>query len=164
MTRSAVAVAALEQLDILPRLKAKNSNPFLRCWKEYRLRFAVQRPGQIPASPRSHRMPCGDVDGRIHVSVSGETADRATEVGLALARLTVHMPARRAPLARVRSFDLLDPTGGLLLQAAHQQAPAGRGDLPVQPGLLADVPAWVLDRPLGRASHAFDLQFFNSDH
>src|SRR5690242_16091939 len=48
--------------------------------------------------------------------------------------------------------------GALLLQAAYQQAPAGRGDLPVQPGFLPDVPAWVLGRPLCRASHVLDLQ------
>ena len=33
--------------------------------------FAVHRPGNPVASPRSHRMPCGDVPGRVHISMAG---------------------------------------------------------------------------------------------
>src|SRR5690242_16091938 len=76
-------------------------------------------------------MPCGDVDGRVHVSVGGKTAGRATEVGLALARLAVHIPARRAPLARVRGLDLLDPAGG---PSAPSGLPAGPSRTRRSPG------------------------------
>ena len=101
------------------------------------MRFAVHGPGNPVASPRSHGVPRRDVDGRVHVRVAGETAGRAQEARLALARLPIHVPARRAPLARERGSDLLHPAGGLVLQPADQQPPAGPQDLPVQPGLLA---------------------------
>ena len=100
------------------------------------MRFAVHRPGNPVASPRSHGVPRRDVPGRVHVSVAGVTAGSAPEDGLALARLPVHLPARRAPLARERGFDLLHPAGRLVLQPAHQQAPPRPQDAPVQPGLL----------------------------
>jgi hypothetical protein len=57
------------------------------------LRFAVHRPGNPVASPRSHRMPCGDVSGRIHVSVQRVTASHAAEQGLALATARCDVPA-----------------------------------------------------------------------
>ena len=88
-----------------------------------------------------HRMPCGDVPGRVHISVAGEIAGDAGEEGLALAALRCDMPARRATLARVRGTDLLHPAGCLVLQAAHQQAPARGQDAPVQAGFLSDIPA-----------------------
>jgi hypothetical protein len=73
------------------------------------VRFAVHRPGIPAASPRSHDEPRHDVDSRIHVSVAGISAGRAREPRLALTRSRIHLPARRAPLARERSTDLLHP-------------------------------------------------------
>ena len=87
------------------------------------MRFAVHRPGYPVASPRSHGVPRRDVSGRVHISVAGETAGSAPEHGLALTRSPVHLPARRAPLARERGVDLLNPVRGLVLQQAHQQPP-----------------------------------------
>ena len=80
------------------------------------MRFAVHRPGCPVASPRSHGVPRRDVDGRVHISVAGKTAGRAYEARLALARVRIHVPARRAPLARERGSDLLHPAGRLVLQ------------------------------------------------
>ena len=94
------------------------------------MRFAVHRPGNPVASPRSHGVPRRDVPGRVHVSVAGVSAGGASEDGLALTRLPIHMPARRAPLARERGFDLLHPAGRFVLQAADQQAPPGPHDAP----------------------------------
>ena len=56
------------------------------------MRFAVHRPGNPVASPRSHGVPRRDVPGRIHVRVAGETAGCATEDGLTLARLRITCP------------------------------------------------------------------------
>src|SRR6266571_7886188 len=67
---------------------------------EQQLRFAVHRPGNPVASPRSHGVPRRDVPRRVHVRVAGVTAGSAPEDGLALTRVLVHLPARRAPLAR----------------------------------------------------------------
>ena len=92
------------------------------------MRFAVHGPGYPVASPRSHGVPRRDVDGRVHISIAGETAGSAPEHGLALTRVPVHLPARRAPLARQRGTDLLHPARGLVLQPAHQQAPARTQD------------------------------------
>ena len=112
------------------------------------MRFAVHWPAQRQPLPRGHGMPCRDVPGRIHVRVKPELAGGAPEDGLALARLRVHVPARRAALARIRGIDLLDAAWGLFFQPAHQDSPAGGEDLPVQPGLLLHVRAWVSLVPL----------------
>ena len=86
------------------------------------MRFAVHRPGIPVASARSHRMPCGDVPSRVNVCVAGVSAGGAPEDGLALTRLRVHPPARRAALTRERGTDLLHSAGCFLLQASDQQA------------------------------------------
>ncbi len=93
------------------------------------MRFAVHGPGCPVASPRmkgageAGGVPRRDADGRVDVRVAGETAGSAPEHGLALTRVPVHLPARRAPLARERGTDLLHPARGLVPQPAHQQAP-----------------------------------------
>ena len=128
------------------------------------MRFAVHWPGSPVASPRSHGVPRRDIPGRVHISVAGVSAGGAPEEGLILTRLRVHMPARRAPLARERGVDLLRPAGRLVLQAADQQAPPGRQDAPVQAGLGADVPPRHRTGSPGRAGHAADLQVLDADH
>jgi hypothetical protein len=127
------------------------------------LRFAVHRLGDPEASPRSHHMPCGDVLGRIHVGIAGVSARSAPEVGLALARPRVHVPARRAALARERRIDLLDTTGGFLLQPTDEQPPSRGENRLVEPGFLRDIPARHGDTPPRRTSHIFNVQVFNTD-
>ena len=83
---------------------------------------------------------------------------------MALARVPVHLPARRAPLARVMRLDLLHPAGRFVLQSAYQQAPPGPQDLAVEPGLGADVPARVLRRASRGPGHVRDLQVLDPDH
>jgi hypothetical protein len=129
-------------VDILHRLEGGGFQ-LLRRW-EQQLRFAVHGPGYPVASPRSHGVPRRDVDGRVHISVAGVSAGGAPEARLALTRASVHLPARRAPLARERGSDLLHPAGRLVLQAVHQQAPPRPQDAPVEPGLLADITARIL--------------------
>src|SRR5450631_1525564 len=126
--------------------------------------LAVHGPGCPVASPRSHGVPRRDVPGRVHVRVAGEGAGRAHKARLALTRLWVHVPARRAPLAGVVRRDLLDPAGGFVLQAADQQSPARPQDLPVEAGLLADVPAGIAGRSPGGAGHVPDLEVLDPDH
>src|SRR5690242_2705343 len=109
-------------------------------------------------------MPCRDIDGRVYVSVAGETAGSAPEPRLALTRLAVHVPARRAALARVRGAYFLDPAGSFLLQPGHHLAPSGGGDSPVKACLLADILARLLDGAVGRADHVPDLQVLDPDH
>jgi hypothetical protein len=128
------------------------------------LRFAVHRPGNPVASPRSHRMPCGDVPGRIHVCVAGEAAGSAPEARLALTRLRVHMHASAAALTCERGVDLLDPTGGLLVQTTDQQSPTGCKYLSVQSGLLSNVPPWLAPSPLCASGHVLEAEFLDPDH
>jgi len=128
------------------------------------LRFTVHRPGFPAASPRSHGVPRRDVPGRVHVSVAGEPAGSAPEDGLALARLPVHLPARRAPLARERRTDLFHPAGRLLLQAAHQQPPPRPQDAPVQPSLSTDTSARAVPGALRGPGHRPDPQVLHPDH
>src|SRR6185437_3356917 len=108
-------------------------------------------------------MPCGDVPGRVRVSIAGVSAGHAAEQGLALAAARCDMPARRAPLARVRGTYFLHPAGGLVGQAADQQAPPGSHDLAVEAGLRCDVPAWLLLGALRRAGHVPDLEILDPD-
>ena len=77
------------------------------------MRFAVHWPGCPVASPRSHGVPRRDVPGRVHVRVAGEAAGRAHEPRLALTRVRIHVPARRAPLAREMRLDSLHRPGAL---------------------------------------------------
>jgi hypothetical protein len=127
------------------------------------LRFAVLRPGIPDASPRSHGVPHRDISSRIHISVTGETAGSAHEVRLTLARLPVHVPACRAALASECRFDLHYPARRLLFQSAHQQAPSGLQDASVEPGFLADIPAWVLRSTFGGSGHVPDLEVLDAD-
>src|SRR5690242_19171858 len=108
-------------------------------------------------------MPCGDVPGRVHISVAGEGASDAGEEGLALAALRCDMPARRAMLAGVRGTDLLHTAGRFVLQAAYQQAPARGQDAPVQAGFLSDISAWFGCGSFRRAGHASDVQVLDAD-
>ena len=128
------------------------------------MRFAVHGPGFPVAFPRSHGVPRRDVSGRIQISVAGETAGRAHEARLALARLRIHVPACRASLTGERGTYLLHPAGRLVLQSAYQQPPARCHDLAVEPGFLADIPAWIPGRAPGRARHGSELEILDSDH
>ena len=128
------------------------------------MRFAVHRPGSPAASPRSHRMPCGDVPGRVHVSVQRVSAGHAAEQGLALAAAHCGVPAGRAPLARIRGTYLLHSAGGLVLQAADHQAPSLGKDAPVQSRFLSDIPPRFNDGPSCRAGHVPDPQILDADH
>ena len=128
------------------------------------MRFAVHWPGTPVASPRFHDVPRRDVACRVYVSVAGVSAGNAGETRLALARPRVHVPARRASLARVRGWYLLDPARCLFVHAAHEQAPTGGEDAPVQASLRGDVPAWSSNCSLGRAGHASDVKVLDADH
>jgi hypothetical protein len=128
------------------------------------LRFAVHRPGIPDASPRSHRMPCGDIPSCVHVSIADKTADGTREVGLALAGLLVYMSACRAALACKCGTNLLHPSGSLLLQPARKQPPPRPQDLPVQPGLGANVPSRVCDASLRRLRHLPEGEILKPDH
>ena len=130
------------------------------------MRFAVHRPGQRRASPRSHGTPCRDtaccdVPGRVHISMARVAAGDAHEQRLALATVRSDMPARRAPLATERGIDLLHPTRSLLLQPGHQPTPTSGEDRPVQPGLLTNIAAGTPDRAPRRTRHVRDLQTLN---
>src|SRR5437879_6405144 len=83
------------------------------------------------ARPRSRGVPRRDVPGRVHIRVAGETAGRAHEARLTLARLRIHVPACATALRSERGVNLLDAAGRLVLQSAHQEAPARPHDLPV---------------------------------
>lgn len=104
-----------------------------------------------------------DVAGRIHVCVAGESAGPASEGGLALTRLRIHGPARRASLTRVRGIDLVNSLWSLVLQPGHEPPPAGGEDSPVQTGLGANVAPGGVGGALGRASHGANVEIFDGD-
>ena len=131
---------------------------------EQQLRFAVHRPGNPVASPRSHGVPRRDVPGRVHIGMVGVSAGSACEPRLALTRLRIHMPACRAPLTGEGGPDLFDPSGCLFLQTPRQQSPARPQDLAVQSGFGANVTARIDSSSSGRTSHLTNLQVLNADH
>jgi hypothetical protein len=128
------------------------------------LRFAVHRPGYPVASPRSHRMPCGEIPGSVNVGIADKGAGATAKVGLSLARLPVHMPAGAATLTRKRRVNLLDSPLSLLFQAADQHSPAGCKNLPVQPRLLAHVLPRIIGGALGTTRHMANAQMFDTNH
>jgi hypothetical protein len=85
-----------------------------------------------------------DILCRVNVGIAGVSTDGASENGLALARLSVHLPARRAALARERGCDLFYSTWSFLLEAADHQAPPRSQDAPVEPGFLPYIPAGIV--------------------
>jgi hypothetical protein len=127
------------------------------------LGFAVRRPAQRQASPRGHRMPCGDVPGRVDVCVAGEIAGRTGKGRLALAVLCRYVPTCRAALARECRVDLLDTAGGFLLQPLNQHPPARCQDFPVQPRLGAHVPTRLDHGAFGGAGHVLYSQVLDPD-
>ncbi len=128
------------------------------------MRFAVHGPGIPVASPRSHRMPCGDVPGRIHVSIADKAAGSASEDGLALARLPVNVPTCAAALARERGVNLLNATGGLVVQSAGKPTPSGHEDFPVQPGLLAHAMSRLTSGTSSATGHILNRKPFQPNH
>jgi hypothetical protein len=127
------------------------------------LRFTAHRPGQRPASPRSHRPPGGDVASRVHISMAVESTGHAPEYRLALAVLRCDMAADGALLRRVRGVDLLNPAGCFVLQPLNQQTPPGREDASVQPSLAGDVATRLCNCASGRTSHIADAQVLHTD-
>ena len=130
---------------------------------EQQLRFAVHRPGNPVASPRSHGVPRRDIPGRVHISVAGETAGSAPEDGLTLTRVPVHLPARRAPLARERGSDLLHPARAPFPPAGAPADPTRTAGCPGSARPWPDVPARVLPRAFRGAGHVRDLQVLGPD-
>jgi len=128
------------------------------------LRFAVRWPGNPVASPRSHRMPRGDVLGRVHISVAGVSASHATEQRLALATARCNVPARAAALTGERGINLLHPARRFLLEATYQQSPARCEDALVEACFLAHVTARFGDTSSRRACHITDSQVLYFDH
>ena len=126
------------------------------------MRFAVHGPGNPVASPRSHRMPCGDVPGCIHVRIAGIVAGDAGKEGLALAALPRDMPARRATLAGERGANLLHPAGCLVDQTVYQQAPARPHDLAVEPRLMSDMTAGLGGSSPRGSGHVLDIQVLDT--
>src|SRR4029450_6123073 len=125
------------------------------------LRFAVQRPGQPPTSPRS--VSRRDVPCSVQIGVGRVPAGPAPADGLAPPPPPVPGPALRATPARERGVHLLQSSCCLVLQPGGEHAPPGGEDRPVQPRLLPDVAAWPLDRALGGAGHVPYIQVLDAD-
>src|ERR1035437_6492334 len=155
---------ALLEIDILPAVNGQDSNCY-GLGGPCMLRFTLHRPSQNSAvSTCCHDMSCRDVSGRVHVGVRPMSARNAHESRLALATLGCDVLAGVTGLRRVRSVAFLDPTVCLLLQPGREQTPTGFEDAPVEPGLLGDVPAWLLDGSPRGAGHTFDVEVLDPDH
>jgi hypothetical protein len=127
------------------------------------LRFAVRRLGNPYASPRSHRTPCGDVLGCVHISVACVPAGRAAEDGLALARLSVDLPAGGTTLRSVSRMDPLNSSWGLLLKASDKHSPGILQYSSVQGCFLGDLSTRLSSRATCRARHRPNIERFDAD-
>jgi len=88
-------------------------------------------------APSRHGLPrCFVPRSRRH---SPRAHKKRTRARVALATVRCDVLADVTGRRRVRSFDLLDPAGCLLLQPGHQQTPTGLEDAPVETGLGCDV-------------------------
>jgi hypothetical protein len=85
-------------------------------------------------------------------------------VRLVLARVRIHMSARRAPLARVGGSDLFNPSGSFLLQPTNQQPPARPQDLAIESSFLANFSARILRGAPSGSGHVTDFQVLDSDY
>jgi hypothetical protein len=127
------------------------------------VRFAVRRPAQPPASPRSHGMSGRDVSCRIDICVSRMTAGDATEDRLALAVFGCDVPAAMTGSRGISGSDLHDPTRGLLFKSLNQSPPTASEDEPVQRCFAAHADTRPLLGSTGRSGHALDTQVFYLD-
>ena len=109
------------------------------------MRFTVYRPASAEVSPCCHRPPGGDVACGVHASVARACAAGDTlENRLALAVFRCDMPAGRASLRRVRSWNGFEPSRSFVLQPGNQSSPPVAVNLTVEAPLLRDVGAWAL--------------------
>jgi hypothetical protein len=153
-------------LDVLPWPSPGDSNPTqLLCGRRAELRFTVRRPPAGEVSPCCHRPSGGDVACSVHVGVApASIAGLALEDRLALAVSGCDVPARGASLRRVRSRDLFNPAESLVLQPCDQLAPATSHDCAVEPALLGDSRARLLDGPARRPGHRPHVKSLDPDH
>jgi len=127
------------------------------------VRFAVRRPTQRSASPRSHGMPCRDISSCVDVGMIHMTAGNAFEDRLALTVLRCDTAAFVAPLRGIGGADHLDPPRRLVLEALYQLAPTARKDSPVQTGLAANARSRLFVGTSRRPCHLRDPQVLHSD-
>jgi hypothetical protein len=128
------------------------------------LRFTVRRPASAEVSPCCHRPSGGDVACSVDVGVARPRIAGVTlESRLALAVPGSDVPARGASLRRVRGRDLLDPTVSLVLQTRGKQTPSASSDATVEPALLRDPLARLLDAAPRAAGHRIDIEGLDPD-
>jgi hypothetical protein len=128
------------------------------------LRFTVRRPPNGEVSPCGHRPSGGDVACGVDVGVAPSgIAGFAVEDRLALAVLGSDVPARGASLRRVRGRSLFDPTVSLVLQTRGEKTPTASADSAVQPALLSNAHAGLLNSSPCTAGHRAHVKGFDSD-
>ncbi len=129
------------------------------------MRFTVRRPPSGEVSPCGHRPSGGDVACSVDVGVAPSGgAGFALEDRLALAVSGCDVPACGATLRRVRGRDLLDPAESLVLQTRDELTPATSADRAVEPTLLGDSRARLLDGAARGTGHRPHVKGLDSDH
>ena len=128
------------------------------------MRFTVRRPPTGEVSPCCHRPSSGDVACGVDVGVAPPSITGiALEDRLALAVLGSDVPAHGASLRRVRRRDLLDPTVSLVLQTRGEKTPTASVYSSVQPPLLSNVHAGLLNSSPCTAGHRAHVKGFDAD-
>ena len=128
------------------------------------MRFTVHRPASAEVSPCCHRPPGGDIACGVHISVArARTAGDAQENRLTLAVFGRDMPAGRASLRRVRSWNEFDPPRSFVLQPGNQQSPPVAVNLTVEASFLRDLGARALTSTAPRAGHSTHMQILDTD-
>jgi hypothetical protein len=128
------------------------------------LRFAVRRPAQQHASPRSHRPPDGDVACRVHIRMIQLSADATAKDRLALAVFRSAMSTGATGLRCVRGIDPFHPARSFVFEAGYQPAPPGRMNGAVQSGFGSYVFSWHVSGAARGSDHVPNLQVLYADH
>lgn len=127
------------------------------------MRFAVRRPAQRLASPRSHGMPCRDVLGSIHIGVISVSAGHTAKGRLALAVLSRSVAATVTTLRSKSCPDELNPSSRFVSEPLGDHPPCAVADPAIQLGLATHSDPRVFPGSSGRAGHLPDPQVFELD-
>ncbi len=128
------------------------------------MRFTVRRLASAEVSPCCHRPSGGDVACGVHVGIARAcAAGDALENRLVLAVFRRDMPANRASLRRVGSWNGFESLRSFVLEPGNQQSPALAVNLTVKAPFLCDVDAWATDSAARRTGHRPDMQILDAN-
>src|SRR5882757_3249648 len=165
-TLAAFTITLATRVDVLPWTSSLGipTRPTYLGSRSAELRFTVRRPPNGEVSLCWYRPSGGDVAGCVDVGVARPCfAGDAGEDRLALAVFGCEVPAGGASLRRVRGRDAFESSRGFVVESAHQPTPALISDCAVEPPLLRDANAGLVNGAACGAGHRPYVERFDSN-